>query len=770
MTKSASSASASASGQAHHHRSALKQKNKPFKGTTKAKSFGSRGKIDRKTLIGSQQAIASLCKADRKNQGKLRQQTQRLALEEERRIFSGRNGVARTVAVIPLTPLGDSGSIVNALFPGINSAPSGIQYVEAFKQSLRYFLPDRCNFLEIVDAAAAADTILFIVDASCEAIDKTGVDLLEVLRGQGICTALACITGLESVAPAKIPKQNELRARWMEALTFHLGGSLHQRLFSFDHFESRNEASELLRTLCQLSVYNGLSWRDVRPYLVARSAQICSESGLLTVEGHVRGSLPFSPNQLVHIPGIGDLPMKRMTLLSPSRSVKRQAGAMTDVESVAEAYPDPESQQQVLNASAVFFEQDHDMGQEETANVLEEKSTVKPLLVRVPKGTSAYQARIIYEAGLDESEHDENDEKEPLSEAEEETELIDLNAPRPEDDKNELDEEEEDNDTMDDASGAEYFQQGEPDRRFFPEAVNVPIDESARLRFAKYRGIESLRTSQWDCCEDATTFEAFGAGALVRIELDASLLIGDYAEALLRLLRDASTAKRPFCLYGLLAHEQKMSVLNYSISSKPTSLTVSSKQTALAVCGFRRFEVSPMFSDGQFGQALHLYQREMPTQGPVMCSFVGPVTYPPAPLLLFTQNPESASSVTLFAAGSLASVKPDRLVLKRISLLAHPFKIHRKTCTARFMFTNPSDVNWFRPVGLVTSHARARGHIKESLGTHGYMKCVFDRPIQQNEQIAMHLYKRVFPKWQTRICSAAQIRLDNKCDDDGGAF
>jgi pre-rRNA-processing protein TSR1 len=71
--------------------------------------------------------------------------------------------------------------------------------------------------------------------------------------------------------------------------------------------------------------------------------------------------------------------------------------------------------------------------------------------------------------------------------------------------------------------------------------------------------------------------------------------------------------------------------------------------------------------------------------------------------------------------------------------------VNKRVVTVRFMFFNREDIMWFKPIELRTKQG-LRGHIKEPLGTHGHMKCVFEGQMTQSDPVMLHLYKRVFPK------------------------
>ena len=83
--------------------------------------------------------------------------------------------------------------------------------------------------------------------------------------------------------------------------------------------------------------------------------------------------------------------------------------------------------------------------------------------------------------------------------------------------------------------------------------------------------------------------------------------------------------------------------------------------------------------------------------------------FPSSSVLLFREHKDGAH--VLVASGSVQSINPDRIVLKRIALSGPLFKVHKKSAVVRFMFFNREDIDWFKPVELRTKYGR-RGHIK----------------------------------------------------------
>nr|CAD2203053.1 unnamed protein product [Meloidogyne enterolobii] len=150
----------------------------------------------------------------------------------------------------------------------------------------------------------------------------------------------------------------------------------------------------------------------------------------------------------------------------------------------------------------------------------------------------------------------------------------------------------------------------------------------------------------------------------------------------------------------------------------------------------------------------------MPSSGAFCATVFAPITFPPSNVLVFRQC--SPEKLQLIAKGIVLDSNPDRIILKRVRLSGHPFKVNKRTAVVRYMFFNRE---WFKPVELYT-HSGRHGRIKQPLGTHGLMKCVFDRPLSVQDSVLMNLYKRVFPKWtynaETR---GKQFCISDEADD-----
>ncbi|KAK1907417.1 hypothetical protein P3342_005743 [Pyrenophora teres f. teres] len=301
----------------------------------------------------------------------------------------------------------------------------------------------------------------------------------------------------------------------------------------------------------------------------------------------------------------------------------------------------------------------------------------------------------------------------------------------------------------------------EADDLEFPDEIELPPNVNARERLLRYRGLKSLKMSKWETEEDRP-YEPE--------EWQRLLEIADYKRTATKFMREAwaggvkpgtrvsvhirgvplqfqESQSRPIAMFSLLRHEHKRAACNYSIllSSEHES-PIKSKTELIVQCGPRRMVINPLFSNaGNTPNNVHKFARFLHPGQSAIASFIGPLTWGNVPLLYFTRTPSSPSSLRLVATGTSLPPSRNRIIAKRIILTGHPFKINKRVVTVRYMFFNDADVKWFKGLPLWTKRGRS-GFIKESLGTHGYYKAMFDAKISPMDSVAVSLYKRVWPR------------------------
>ncbi|CAG8517905.1 760_t:CDS:10, partial [Ambispora leptoticha] len=732
-----------------HHRAspALKQTNKPFKSKHATKSAlkdKSKGKVKRVSIKNQVKPLST--KADRRNTAKQQQQKRREALFKANRFFDGLRGAPKIVAVIPLCPDVKAYSAVVNIFGSIDqtvpSLTKGVVLLNAerFKQKVQFILLER-NFIDILDACKVADFVVFVMSAEVE-VDNFGERCVKAIQAQGVPTVIPGVMHIELQSPKK---RNDVKKSLLSFINYFFPDE--EKIYSLDVSQ---EVLSLLRTICTQLPKN-IHWRDTHPYMLADDVgfDVYSENenfGTLRVTGYARGN-PFSANRLVHLQNFGDFQLTQITSC-PVSNDKTDEMAMdikvldlpaSDLQEtlVAENESDFMSNEQTWPTREELDEgevRSTPMNLEDIPDAIP-GTTPKRVLKRVPKGTSSYQAAWIIEL--------------------EDRKSISSLHLSPEEEKRQLKE------------YMEKIAKQQRDDLEFPDEVDTPVDTPARIRFQRYRGLQSFHKSPWDPYENLPVdysrifeFENFkrtknrvlreASTGIVKPGQRITLHVANVPKAILEIFN----SYRPFIVFGLLRYEHKISVLNFTVTrNSEFKEPVKSKDSLILHCGFRRYVVRPLYSENIKGSKgannVHKFERFFNLGRTCIATIYGPIQMGNLPVILY-KDTGNVNAPIFVATGTFTNVEPKRIIAKRICLTGYPFKVHKKSAVVRYMFFNPDDVLWFKPIQLTTKYGRT-GHIRESLGTHGYMKCVFDGPIGQQDTVVMNLYKRVFPKWNTTI-------------------
>ena len=418
-------------------------------------------------------------------------------------------------------------------------------------------------------------------------------------------------------------------------------------------------------------------------------------------------------------------------------------------------------------------------------------TTPRKIVKRVPEGTSEYQAAWLDESDVEEEEVDDVEEGDEKMEGDSEDEapsLVDADMGDDDDGASDIASTRQTYETDIDANmtpaerKAQYDAyraerarrraQEDRDDMEFPDEVDTPLDIPARTRFARYRGLKSLRTSAWDPYEELPQeysrcfmlqdWERMSRKLEARAKdegIEAGVRVAVYLRDVPRSVYDSwAQTFHPLVLFGLLKHEHKYSIMHFTVQrNTECDEQVRSKDSLVVQLGPRRFVVNPVFSQhtsrrgGKGVNNVHKFERYLRhgIQASIASAYL-PLTFGHVPAVTWrVPTPSTAADepvVHLIGQGSLFSSDPTRIVAKRLILSGHPYKVHRRTATIRYMFFNRPDVEYYRPVALRTKLGRT-GYIREPLGTHGMFKAGFDGPVSQMDTVLLTLYKRCYPRW-----------------------
>ncbi|WOK92487.1 pre-rRNA-processing protein [Canna indica] len=754
-----------------------------------------------KSRIGkpnTHQAAVKGARAARIQRSKTIRNEKRAALLKVKRASTGSSSPPRVIVLFDLSSSTDLGKVARDLLtlssgeetePLCNTAASS-----AYRFRLTVLEAPHGDLLSCMEMAKVADLMAFVVSAKSlydgheigGLVDAFGEQCLSVFRAIGLPSTAVLIRDL----PLDIKKKQELKKTCISHLSSELPEDC--KFFPADTKEDLHKFMWLFKEQ-SLSCPN---WRNQRPYLMSHESNLepdidnpgtCS----LLLSGYIRAH-SLSVNQLVHVSGAGDFQLGKIDILKDPFPISERKSSnsmdsddMQNFQVVQTLLPDPLKQEPLIveNVPDPLAGEQTWPTEAEMAEADENNKERKLVKKRLPRGTSDYQAAWIVEDTDDEdsdnSEEGDDDgmvlEEQKDRAALEGSDHSDLDEGQTIDDRTEGDTEMADDEILTKEqieSEIKQIKEAYADDQEFPDEVETPIDVPAKKRFAKYRGLKSFRTSSWDPKESLPpeyarifAFDNFARtqkNVLAKvIDIDQGSMedcapVGSYVRLYLKHVPlDVATRlclpskKSPVLACGLLQHESKMSVLHFSIKKHDSyDAPVKSKEILSFHVGFRQFYARPLFSSDSLNSDKHKMERFLHPGRFSVASVYAPVSFPPLPLIVLKAQHGEAPAIA--AMGSLKCVDPDRIILKKIILTGYPQRVSKSKSIVRYMFHNTDDVRWFKPVEIWTKCGR-RGRIKEPVGTHGAMKCLFNGVIQQHDTVCMSLYKRAYPKWPEQL-------------------
>lgn len=755
---------------------------------------------DKSRISKSGGNVAKGARAARLQHNRMVREQKKAALLKEKRATSGSTSPPRVIVLFGLSAAVNVDSLAADLLSLLSKQGAGAAFstVASSEYKLRTTVlkAPYGDLLSCMEMVKVADLIAFVASASssCEEspscyIDSFGSQCLSVFRSIGLPSPFVLIRDL----PTELKKRQDSKNICMSKLASEFPEDC-----KFYPADTKDDLHKFIWHSKEQRLIVP-HWRNQRPYIMAQTVDMVVDDGNLEkctmlLTGYLRAH-SLSVNQLVHVSGAGDYQLTKIEILKdpfPLNPRKEQdlmdADEVHDVEVIRSLAPDPEKQEPLL-VENIPDPLDGEQTWPTEAEMAEADKNQKQKRLRkrtLPRGTSEYQAAWIVD-DTDEEDLDSNDEADDgmvLDKQEsdfpdqEGTNNLDLDDDQRSLNLKDSDEETDIDSMMMDGENLtreqiedeiQKIKNAHAEDEEYPDEVDTPLDIPARKRFAKYRGLKSFRTSSWDPKESLPpeyarifAFDNFArtqkhvlakALDMEQENRDDCIPASSYVRLHIKEVPNNVACKLcsliktvPVIVSGLLQHESKMSVLHFSIKKHDTySAPIKSKEEFVFHVGFRQFVARPIFSSDNINSDKHKMERFLHAGRFSVASIYGPISFPPLPLIVL-KSAEGGAAPSVAAVGSLKSVDPDRIILKKIILTGYPQRVSKLKAAVRYMFHNPEDVRWFKPVEVWTKCGR-RGRIKEPVGTHGVMKCILNGVLQQNDTVCMSLFKRAYPKW-----------------------
>ena len=636
------------------------------------------------------------------------------------------------------------------------------------------FIKTKRDIYSILDACKVADIIMFVSSCKkCQAdkwqldpdkysfcIDEFGYEIISIIRAQGLTDHICCIQDINSIVPKRRTEIIKLYSRYFTSEVkpskiYDFFNNPKKGEDSSMDLHDENQIKAILRLSCALAPYTtNLDLQKHRSYMMIENIKK-NDNNEAEIFGYIRGNT-LIPGKYIHITGFGDYKIKDVEIVEDPLPVKSKYENNTK-----------KNEMEVENNENNKKNEKKTFNNDINNDIIESKKNIEEL-------NKDNLPEKVEDAGGAISK----DEKKEKEKNMEEDDIIDFNIDLKDDDddisyKSDENQEKEDEEEIKKISNKHKqktsIQYRTKDEMEFQDEVDTPIDIPAKDRFKKYRGLDSMKTGSWDPLinlpkEYRTIFSFENLKNTYRLSVkrahnDGLKLNGNYVKIIVTSF-DFDNLKYAnenitMVLSTLLDHERKLCIMHYKFTANyeqdNTIVENMNKNVFECHCGFRRYLIKPIFSNDIFtgGDKLKLQKYLEKDKFYIMTTYAQ-LTYPNSPIILFThktlENGKIDEKLSFCGTGLTLESNDKKIILKKIVLTGYPVKIKKKKAIVRYMFFNPNDINYFKPIQLTTKKG-LRGNITESVGTHGYMKCIFSDYIKSNDTVCLNLYKRIFPKY-----------------------